>query len=276
MKKVALVTGASSGIGRSAAIELNNLGFEVYAAARRVHLMDDLKQTGIKAVQLDVTKIDSVQSCIDNIIKNSGRIDVLVNNAGYGLFGTVEETPIDEARKQFEVNLIGLSSVTSGIIPHMRANGGGTIINVSSIGGKIYSPYGAYYHATKHALEGYSDCLRYELKPFNIKVVVIQPGIIQTEWGDIALQNLINISSEGAYGSDISKYARYMQKTYAPGKATTPDVVGRLIARVAKLKRPAPRYAVGKLSGMALIARKVLSDRLFDWALRKQIQIISK
>jgi len=276
MKKVALVTGASSGIGKSATIELQHKGFEVFAAARRIEKMKDLSDVGINVISMDVTSAESVQKGINYVVEKYGKIDVLVNNAGYGLLGTVEDTPIDDAKYQFEVNVFGLSRITQLVIPYMRKNGEGRIINISSIGGRIYTPYGAYYHATKHAIEGYSDCLRYELKPFNIKVVVIQPGIIDSEWGNIAAENLIKNSASGAYATDVKNYATYMEKIYSAGKMSKPGVIGKLIAKAATIDNPAPRYAAGKLSGLSLFTRKILSDRLFDRALRAQIKFISK
>lgn len=276
MKGIALVTGASSGIGKSVAWELKKSGFVVYATARRTEKMQDLLAGGINVVSMDITDYKSVQTCVETIIKESGTINVLVNNAGYGLFGTVEDTPISEAKYQFDVNLFGLSRLTQLVIPLMRKQASGFIINISSIGGKIYTPYGAYYHATKHALEGYSDCLRYELKPFNIKVVLIQPGIIESDWSSIASENLLKNSKNGAYSGGVKKYATYMSKIYSINKMSKPEVIGKLVARVTNKKNPSARYAAGKLAHFSLLSRKILSDRLFDWALRKQIEIISK
>lgn len=274
--KVALITGASSGIGKAAAFELKNKGFTVYAAARRLEPMEELKKSGINTLSLDVTDEKSVESVIEHIISTSGRIDVLINNAGYAVYGAVEDIPIDIAKKQFDVNLFGLSFLVQQVLPYMRAAEQGTIINISSIGGKIYSPYGAYYHASKFAVEGYSDCLRYELKPFNIKVVLIEPGIIKTEWQLIAAESLNQYSGNGAYASGVAEYSNYMKKMYANNRASSPMVIARLIARIARKSNPKPRYAAGRLSSTALISRKILPDRLFDYILRLQIKLISK
>ena len=172
MKKIILVTGASSGIGKESAKQLIKEGHTVYAAARRIEKMQDIKELGGYPMEMDITNEDDIQRIVDEIIEKEGKIDVLFNNAGYAIYGAVEDITIDEARRQFEVNIFGLASLTQKVLPYMRAKRSGTIINTSSIGGKIYSPLGAWYHATKHALEGWSDCLRLEVKQFNIDVVI--------------------------------------------------------------------------------------------------------
>lgn len=168
MPKVILITGASSGMGKEAAKKLIQEGHTVYTLARRIDQMQDLKAIGGFPMQMDITNEADIDNAVDTIIKKEGRIDVLWNNAGYGLYGAVEEIPITEAKKQFEVNLFGLALLTQKIIPFMRNAKSGIIINTSSMGGKMYSPMGAWYHATKHALEGWSDCLRLELKPLGL------------------------------------------------------------------------------------------------------------
>jgi len=185
LDKVILITGASSGMGREAAILLARGGHTVYAGARRADRMEDLSEHGITPVEMDVSKGGDNERAVRRIIDADGRIDVLINNAGFGLYGTVEDIPLDDARYQFEVNLFGLAHLTQLVLPHMRAQGAGRIVNTSSMGGRIFTPFGAWYHATKHALEGWSDCLRIETAPFNIQVVLIQPGLIQTEFGHV-------------------------------------------------------------------------------------------
>ena len=182
-KKVILITGASSGMGKESAKALIRKGHAVYAAARRIEQMEDLKSMGGYPIEMDITSENDVREVIETIIRKEGRIDVLWNNAGYGLYGAVEDVPIEDAKKQFEVNLFGLAAITQKVVPYMREANRGTIINTSSMGGKMYTPMGAWYHASKHAVEGFSDCLRLELEPFNIKVVVLEPGIIITEFG---------------------------------------------------------------------------------------------
>src|SRR5690349_17668304 len=184
--KVALVTGASSGIGEAIARKLAQLGFTTYAAARRVERMEPLRDVGVRPLQLDVTDEASMTSAIEHIAAEAGCIDVLVNNAGYGSYGALEDVPLAEGRRQFEVNVFGLAQLTQLVLPHMRRLGSGHIVNISSMGGKMYEPLGAWYHATKFAVEGLSDSLRLELKPFGISVVIIEPGAIRSEWGGIA------------------------------------------------------------------------------------------
>jgi short-subunit dehydrogenase len=196
--KVVLITGASSGIGKEAARTLKKTGSVVYGAARRSEMMKDLESDGIRVLQLDLTDEDSVEACVKSIIEREGRIDILVNNAGYGSYGAIEDIPISEARRQFEVNLFGLARLTQAVLPSMRAKRFGRIVNISSIAGKIYTPFGGWYHATKFALEGFSDCLRLEVEPFGINVVVVEPGGIKTEWGTIAAEHLRKTSGSGA------------------------------------------------------------------------------
>ena len=181
--QVILITGASSGMGKDAAMHLINQGHIVYGAARRVSNMADIVEKGGHALELDVTNPEQVKSVADKIIEEQGRIDVLVNNAGYAVYGAVEDVSAEDAKRQFDVNLFGLAEMTKAVLPYMRKSKSGKIINISSMGGKMYTPLGAWYHATKHALEGWSDCLRLELKQFGIDVVVIEPGGIATEFG---------------------------------------------------------------------------------------------
>jgi short-subunit dehydrogenase len=180
MKKVILITGASSGMGKVTAEELIKEGNTVYCAARSVEKMKDLENLGGKILEMDVSDDQSLEAGVDKIISAEGKIDVLWNNAGFGLYGPVEEISIEKAKYQFDVNLFGLAKITQKVLPHMRDQRGGLIINTSSMGGKIYTPLGAWYHATKHAVEGFSDCLRLELKEFGINVVVLEPGLIDT------------------------------------------------------------------------------------------------
>ena len=187
---VALVTGASSGIGEDTAHKLRALGYIVYGAARRTDRLQALAADGIRPLAMDVTDDASMSAGVNRILEETGRIDVLVNNAGYGSYGAIEDVPIDEARRQFEVNVFGLGRLTQLVTPHMRAQGSGTIINISSMGGKLTTPLGGWYHATKYAVEALSDALRMELRPFGIDVVVVEPGGIRTEWSSIAADHL--------------------------------------------------------------------------------------
>ncbi|HEX7304274.1 oxidoreductase [Lentzea sp.] len=259
--KVALVTGASSGIGETTAVELRKAGYTVYAAARRVQRMEGLAAQGIRVLEMDVTSDESMAEGVGKIIAETGRIDVLVNNAGYGSYGAVEDVPLDEARYQFEVNVFGLARLVQLVAPHMREQRSGRIVNVSSIGGRIYEPLGAWYHSTKFAVEGLSDSLRLELKPFGIDVVVIQPGGIKTEWGGIAVENMRKTSGGGAYDRQVRQLAGFHGQM---SRASEPKVIADVITRAAEAKRPRTRYSAGFGAKPMLFARGVLPDRAFD------------
>lgn len=270
MKKVALITGASSGMGKSSAIELHNMGFKVYGMARRIDKMNDLKQKGIEVLALDLTQDDSIVEAINTVLKNENRIDVLINNAGYGSYGAVEEVKIEEAKRQFEVNIFGLARITQLVLPIMRKQQSGRIVNISSMGGKMYTPFGAWYHATKYALEGWSDCLRIEVKPFGIDVVIVEPGGIQTEWGDIAMDNLYKVSGNGPYSNMVQKIINASDKN--KNKLTAVEVLGKEIAKAASEKNPKTRYLKGFLAKPLVMLRKWLGDKTFDKLLMSQIK----
>jgi NAD(P)-dependent dehydrogenase (short-subunit alcohol dehydrogenase family) len=261
---VALVTGGSSGIGESTARALLDRGFTVYAVARRVDRMASLSELGVHTFAMDVTDDASMVAGIDRIVAEQGRIDVLVNNAGYGSYGAVEDVPIDEARRQFEVNVFGLARLVQLVTPHMRAQRSGRIINISSIGGKFYEPFGAWYHATKFAVEGFSDSLRMELRPFGIQVVLIEPGPIRTEWNEIARDSLLERSGDGPYASYARQAHDVMERFDEPSRASTPEEVADKIVKAALAKRPAARYPVGRGARMITTSRDLLPDRVFD------------
>ncbi len=263
--ETALVTGASSGIGEATAIALQDKGFTVYAVARRVDRMESLAARGIRTFAMDVTDDASMVAGVERITAECGRVDVLVNNAGYGSYGAVEDVPIDEARRQFEVNVFGLARLIQLVTPGMRQQGRGRIINISSIGGKIYEPLGAWYHATKFAVEGLSDALRVELRPFGIHVILIEPGAIRTEWNSIARESLVHRSAGTAYGARARRMADALEKVDAsPRFSSEPKVVADKIAHAATVARPASRYPVGMGAGTITRARRVLPDRAID------------
>ncbi|AZC38711.1 oxidoreductase [Pseudomonas chlororaphis] len=266
--KVALVTGASSGIGEATALKLKALGYTVYAAARRVERMHPLAQAGLHVLPLDVTDDASMQACVQDILARSGRIDVLVNNAGYGSYGAVEDVPSDEARAQFEVNVFGAVRLIQLVLPQMRAQRSGTIINITSMGGKMHTPLGAWYHGTKFALEAISDCLRLEVQPFGIDVVVIEPGGIKTEWADIAAQKVVETSGRGPYAPQAQAMARSMVGQTSRKYQSPPQVIADTIARAVSARRPKTRYAVGFGAKPLIFLRRLLSDRAFDGLMR--------
>jgi NAD(P)-dependent dehydrogenase (short-subunit alcohol dehydrogenase family) len=260
-KPVALVTGASSGMGKDFALRLLAEGYAVYGAARRVERMADLASAGCAVIALDVTDDASMVAAVDRIVGEQGRIDVLINNAGYGQFGALEDVPMDEARRQLETNLIGPARLIQLCLPHMRAQRYGRIFNISSIGGKFAGPLGGWYHASKFALEGYSDSLRYEVSRFGIAVIVIEPGGIESEWSSIAGEEADRYSGQGIY-ADLVVNFRKVQTRLA--KSPPPKVISDLIVKGLRARRPATRYHGGKLARPLLFLRRVLSDRMLD------------
>jgi NAD(P)-dependent dehydrogenase (short-subunit alcohol dehydrogenase family) len=270
-KKVALITGASSGIGESAAVLLHNAGFKVYGAARRVEKMKDLEDQGISTVALDITNEESIINCVNTILEKEGRLDILVNNAGYGSYGAVEDVSLEEARRQFDVNIFGLARLTQLVLPKMREHKYGKIVNISSMGGKIYTPFGAWYHATKHALEGWSDCLRIETKPFGIDVVVVEPGGIKTPWGIIAAENLKKTSGTGAYAEQANKAAEGTAKMYSSNQLTKPEVIGKVILKAVTARKPKRRYVKGFMAKPTLFIRKWLGDGVYERIVKSMV-----
>jgi NAD(P)-dependent dehydrogenase (short-subunit alcohol dehydrogenase family) len=272
--RVALVTGASSGIGERTALRLREAGFEVYAVARRVERMAALADAGVHVLAMDVTDDASMTSGVARIVEEQGRIDVLVNNAGYGSYGAVEDVPLEEARRQFEVNVFGLARLTQLVTPHMRRVAAEPlaqrcrIVNVSSVGGKFYEPLGAWYHATKFAVEGFSDSLRIELAPFGIDVVIIEPGPIRTEWNQISRESLTETSRGGAYEAQAAKVRRVLERADRPPLGSRPDVVARKIVAAVQANTPRARYPVGRGAGTLVRARRLLPDAAFDYVVK--------
>jgi len=261
-QKVTLVTGASSGIGAATARRLHAAGCLVYAGARRVERMQQLDQAGIRVRPLDVTNDSSMTGVIDEIIADNGRVHVLVNNAGYGSYGSVEDVPLAEARYQLEVNLIGMARLTQLVLPHMRAAGTGKIVNVSSMGGHFGEPLGAWYHASKFAVEGFSDSLRLELHEFGIDVIVIEPGAIRTEWGGGAVESAERYSGNSVYGPQV----RAMRALYshAERRGSQPEIVADVILKAITADRPRARYAVPFTAKAIIAAMNLVPDRLMD------------
>lgn len=270
-KRVALITGASSGIGESAAVLLQQAGFKVYGAARRVDKMKSLEAKGISTIALDITDEESIAQCVTAILQKEGSIDILVNNAGYGSYGAIEDVTLEEARRQFEVNIFGLARLTQLVLPKMRENKFGKIVNISSMGGKVFTPFGGWYHATKHALEGWSDCLRIEVKPFGIDVVVVEPGGIKTPWGQIAADNLKKTSGNGAYAESAKKAAERTAKMYASNQLTNPEAIGKVILKAVTTRKPKRRYVKGFGAKPALFVRKWLGDGIYEKILKSMM-----
>ena len=243
MNNVVLLTGASAGIGYATAEALIKNGYKVYAGARRVEKMKGLEAQGAVILRLDVTDDASLKAAVETVLKAEGRLDVLINNAGYGAHGALEDVPLEEARRQFDVNVFGLARLTQLVLPHMRAAGRGTIVNISSIAGKITMPTGGWYHASKHAVESYSDALRLEVAQFGVKVVLIEPGPIKTEWDNTALVNLDKYSGSGAYAPLVRRLTEKFRAGYRSG-APGPEVVAGVILKALRSRRPSARYPV--------------------------------
>jgi NAD(P)-dependent dehydrogenase (short-subunit alcohol dehydrogenase family) len=264
MDKTAFVTGASAGIGEATARALLAAGYRVFAGARRLDRMAGLAAAGATLLKLDLTDDVSIVAAVNTIKNEAGRIDVLVNNAGYGSYGALEDVPLDEGRRQFEVNVFGLARLCQLVLPTMRAQKSGKIVNVTSIGGKIWEPLGGWYHATKFAVEGLSDCLRVEVAPFGVNVIVIEPGAIRTEWAGIARDGLLQMSGGSAYAELAKRHARMLATADTSSLASPPEVVARTIVRAVTARRPKTRYATGGGARTILFLRKILPDRMFD------------
>lgn len=269
--KVVLITGASSGIGFDTALRLLKKGCIVYGAARRTELLDRLESAGGHSVFLDLNDNCSIEHCVQTVIKNEGRIDILVNNAGYGLGGCLENISIDEAKEQFEVNVFGLMRMSQLVIPHMREQHSGRIINISSVAGLFSSPCLGWYHASKYSVEALSDALRLEVAQFGIKVVIIEPGLTGTNWGIIAAKGIRAHSSGTVYEQSGGSTAEFYEKFYENKKLISKaSKISEKIEEACFASHPRLRYPVGKFSKRFVFAAKVFSDSFLDY-LKKQI-----
>lgn len=267
--KVILITGASSGIGYDAAETLAKQGHRVYAAARRLELMEPLKSLGVQVMRMDVTDEESMQEGVRTVIQSEGRIDVLVNNAGYGFFGAIETVPMEDARRQLEVNVFGLARLTQLVLPHMRKQGSGRIINTSSIAGKMVFYMGGWYNVTKYSVEAFSDALRMEMKPFGIDVVMIEPGAIKTDWGIIAAKHLKESSAGSAYETVGTQWADNMDWFYKTNLLSSPQVITKAISQAVNSRHPKARYCRGRFSIIGRLAHALMPARWWDATMRQ-------
>lgn len=267
--KVALVTGATSGIGQSTALKLVKKGFVVYGAARREDRLRELASDGVRTLPMDVTDEDSMRNGISTIIDDVGRIDVLINCAGYGVVGAIEDVDPGDARRQFEVNVFGPMTLVRLVAPYMREQGYGRIVNVSSIAGKAPAPLGGWYHGSKFALEGLSDCLRLELEPWGIDV----SGPVKTEWPHIAQESLEKTSEGGPYANMAHSVAESFEFNHRPGMVSRPGAVARVVVKAATADRPRTRYAVGSLAKLTVLSRRLFPDRAIDFFIRKNYKL---
>ena len=270
--KVILITGASSVIGRVSAEHLLREGHIVYPLARRLEAMEPLRALGAHPLHLDVSDEAEVRAIVAEIFAAEGRIDVLWNNAGFGLFGPLEDVPLTEARRQLEVNLLGLAAMTQAVLPYMRQARRGLILNTSSIAGKIHFPLGSWYHASKHAVEGLSDCLRLELQPFGIDVVLLEPGFIATSFGSVLRDEAGRFTAGSAYRDLMERVAEQSRRSDTGGGGSSPERVAAVVSQIVRARRPRTRYRVGQFATTLLTLRALLPDRLFDRLMLRQLR----
>lgn len=275
MTTAVLITGTSSGIGAAAAARLLlRPDLTVWATARDVGVLADLAAAGARTLALDVTDEASMRDAVATVEKEHGSVGGLVNNAGYGAYGTVEETDLEAVRRQFETNVFGLARLTQLVLPAMRAAGRGRIVNVGSMGGRIVFPVGGYYHASKYAVEALSDALRFEVAPFGIRVSLIEPGLIRTGFEAVASGHLEE--SGGPYSALTASAQQQMAASY---RSTTlsapPEVVAAAIDHALTSGRPRPRYVVTPAAKALVHTRRLLGGRVFDAYLRRQFRTAS-
>ena len=267
-QQVVLVTGASSGIGRETAILLAKTGHIVYGAARRLDKLRELSKYGVIPLVLDVTKDYSCQTALQQILEQQGSLDILINNAGYGSYGAVEDVSISEAQRQLEVNVFGAIRLTKLVLPLFRRQHRGRIVMVSSIAGRLTGPFGGWYHASKYALEALSDALRMETEEQGVKVAIVEPGLVKTPWGHIAADHLETSSRGGPYAKTAAKMAMGIHHLYERKWLSSPQDVARTIFLAANAAQPQARYLCGKDAWVLLIAHMLLPAGIFDIAAR--------
>jgi short-subunit dehydrogenase len=278
-----LITGCSSGIGRAAALSLHAAGFTVYATARRTDALTDVASRGLRTVALDVTDEQSMKQAVAAVEADAGPVGVLINNAGYGLYGPVEQVPMAEIRREFETNFFGLVRLTQLVLPGMRQRGRGRILNVSSMGGRITLPGGAFYHASKYAVEAFSDALRMEVAQFGIDVVLIEPGPVKTPWNDVAAASLATADGGPADGAAAAPGDPYREYKAAVGASfgrtqagligrfgSTSDDVAKVITQAVTARRPRARYLINPVAKSLVAMNRVLPARAYDSVVRRQ------
>jgi NAD(P)-dependent dehydrogenase (short-subunit alcohol dehydrogenase family) len=276
--RAVLITGCSSGIGEATARRLAKAGWPVYATARRLESIERLAAAGCKLLQLDVTDEDSMRSAVDEVEREHGALGVLVNNAGYSQSGAIETVSHDEVQRQFQTNVFGVISMCQLVLPGMRSQHCGRIVNVSSMGANFTFPGGGLYHASKYALEAISDALRFEVHGFGIDVIVLQPGLILTRFGQAASASIDalppNGDGAGPYGAFNETVAKASREAYEnplfARLGGPPEVVAKTIERAIGARRPRPRYRITPSAHVLIAQRKLVSDRMWDRMMRLQ------
>ncbi len=277
VSKAVLITGCSSGIGRATAERLAGRGWTVYATARRPESIADLEERGCRTLALDVTDEESMRAAVGAVEEREGAVGALVNNAGYSQSGAVETVPLEQVRRQFETNVFGLVRMCQLVLPAMRRQRWGRIVNVSSMGGKLTFPGGGFYHATKHAVDALTDALRFEVKGFGIDAIIIQPGLIMTNFGDAAVGSMEGATGGGdggPYAEFNAKLAEATKGVYEQGPAAKlgggPEVVAKAIEKAIGAKRPKARYLVTPSAHLLVNQKRLMPDRVWDAFLRTQ------
>jgi NAD(P)-dependent dehydrogenase (short-subunit alcohol dehydrogenase family) len=270
--KAVLITGCSTGIGRATAQHLAGTGWTVYATARRAEAIADLADAGCRTLALDVTDEASMRAAVDAVEAEHGAVGVLINNAGYSQSGAVESVPMADVRRQFETNVFGLVALTQMVLPAMRAQHWGKVVNISSMGANFVFPGGGFYHATKYAFDAISDALRFEVRGFGVDVIIVQPGLIKTEFGHAAVGGVP--SDGGTYGEFNAAVGEATAGVYDSGPLGRlgggPETVARAIEKAITAKRPKPRYRVTPSAHLLIRQRSLMTDRMWDAMMRSQ------
>ncbi len=272
VSKAVLITGCSSGIGQATAITLRQAGWTVYATARRPETLTELERGGCQTLALDVTDEASMQAAVDAVVKAEGAVGVLVNNAGYSQSGAVESVPPEDVRRQFETNVFGLIRMSQLVLPGMRAQHWGKIVNIGSMGGRLTFPGGGLYHATKYAVEAISDALRFEVRGFGVDVILIEPGLIVTRFGETAHAS-VGQAQDGPYATFNRHVGTLTEGAYKGPMAKLggpPEKVADTIARALAAKRPKARYPVTPSAHLMINQRRLLPDAAWDLIMRTQ------
>jgi NAD(P)-dependent dehydrogenase (short-subunit alcohol dehydrogenase family) len=266
-----LITGCSSGIGEAIAGLLVGRGHVVYATARDASTLDLLERAGCRVLALDVTDEDSMAAAVGEVVAEHGYVGTLINNAGYGSYGAVEEVPLDEVRRQFETNVFGLTRLTQLVLPSMRGRGHGRIVNISSMGGRLTFPFGGFYHATKHAVEAISDALRFEVAPFGVDVVVVEPGLITTRFGQTAAGTMsAATSARSPYRGAVDSLDASIAKAYRNPRISAPPLaVAEVVGAALTAERPRTRYVVTPAARALVTARALSPGRAWDFVLAR-------